>query len=130
MYQKENDHEKSEFVMELQLARTILEHLECSFACQEAKLDWLLEMKATLVKERTASRLSLQFTPCLPLHNQTKKFSILAPTSWPVDRSPKYPTKTRQMMPILDLERLPSDSNLTGEFFVLYLQQLSWLVAI
>ena len=116
--------------MELQLARTILEHLECSFACQEAKLDWLLEMKATLVKERTASRLSLQFTPCLPLQNQTKKFSILAPTSWPVNRSPLYPTKTRQMMQLLDLERLPSDSNLTGEFFVLYLQQLSWLVAI
>ena len=32
------------------------------------------------------------------------------------------------MTPILDLERLLSDSHLTGGCFVLYLQQLLWLV--
>ena len=129
MYQKENDHEKSESVMELRLARTILERLECFFARQEAKLDRLLEMKATPIKERTASRPSLQFTPCLPLHNQIEKFSTLVPTSRLANSSLQYPTETCQMTPISDLERLLSDFDLTGECFVLYLQQLSLLVA-
>lgn len=81
------------------------------FARQEAKLDRLLEMKATPIKERTASRPSLQFTPCLPLHNQIEKFSTLVPTSRPANSSPQYPTETCQMTPISDLERLLSDSD-------------------
>lgn len=95
---------------ELQLARTILERLECSFARQEAKLDKLLNMMAT------APSTVQQFCALTPSSNHqsrqtVQQFSTPVPT-----QSLEYTTPSLyQQTSVSDRDGLFDDSDLAGK---------------
>ena len=103
--------------------RTILEHLECSFVRQEAKLDRILSIVTAPRKvESPCSRpqTQQQFSspnpvPCTRLQTQ-QQFSTRNPVPCPSQSlSLEYsPPAVSQWTPLPDVDRLLDDPDLTG----------------
>ena len=116
-------HHSKKIATGLRLTRTILERLECSFARQEAKLDQLLNLLTT--------KQTVDLPPTQPSqnhHQPVQQFSTPVPSqslstvplSTPMSaggpiRSLEIPTPMLfQQTPLVDLDRLLDDPELTG----------------
>ena len=106
---------------ELNLMRTILERLECSFARQEAKLDRLLEMMKTAPPTAPPAA-----PPTVPRTPQCLPPALIQPPSFtPLQSSFEYPLRPQEMevfdttpSPLPESQRLSERTNVTGKSFV------------
>jgi len=129
---------QQEIAAELHLTRTILERLECSFARQEAKLDQLLnllttkqtvDLPATQPSQNHEQPVQLFSTPVPSQSVSTVPLSTPMSAGGP-SRSLEIPMPMLfQQTPLVDLDRLLNDPELTGNIssFKFTYQLLAWL---
>lgn len=118
MHQESDNSQRQEAVTsELKLIRMILEHLECSFARQEAKIDRQEAKLDRLLEMMKAAPPTVPRTPqCLPP-------APIQPQSFtPMQSSFEYPLRLEDMelfeatpSPRLQIQRPLENTNLTGK---------------